>query len=158
MLFRSQSGNLALQLRNLAYDNGLSFSDQYFEQAARSVASGLKTADDFAGEIREQAAGRWPVFSEQIRAGVSARALASPYMNIIADEFEIPVENVSLSDPYVARALGGFTAEGAPQAENLWDFTKRLRQDPRWPKTLKAQNEITGTLGSVMRMFGMMGG
>jgi hypothetical protein len=40
----------------------------------------------------------------------------------------------------------------------LWDFQKKLRQDPRWENTSKAQNEITSTTGRIMQMFGLMGG
>ena len=155
---QGSSGNLALELRNMAYENGVTYSDDFFQQAARSVAAGLKTADDWAADIREQAAGRWPVFSDRIRAGLSARSLASPYIQIMSEELEIPQQDIDLSDPYIAGALGGFTKDGSAQAENLWEFSKRLRKDSRWQNTSKAQNEITGTVGKIMQMFGMMGG
>lgn len=155
---RGEAGNLAIQLRQAAYENGITYADNFFQEAAQSVALGLKTADDWMTDIREQAAGRYPVFADKIRAGVSARALASPYMQIMSNEFEISPQDIDLSDSYIAGALGGFSPDGSAQAENLWDFTKRLRRDPRWMNTSKAQNEITGTVGRVMQMFGVMGG
>ena len=156
--FRGMAGNVVQTLRETAMRNGINFDDRFYQTAARSVASGLRTAEDFQRDIREQAATMWPVFSDKIRAGFDARDLASPYINRMAEEFEINPSNINLGDPYIMQALGGFSAEGNPQAMNLWDFTKKLRKDPRWLNTAKAQNEITSVTGRVMQMFGLMGG
>lgn len=158
MAFRGQAGNVVESLRATAMKNGIRFDDGFYESAARSVATGLKTADDFQREIRDQAATMWPVFGDKIRSGFDARDLASPYINRMAEEFEINPADINLGDPYISQALGGFSPDGNPQAMNLWDFTKKLRKDPRWLNTAKAQNEITSVSGRVMQMFGLMGG
>jgi hypothetical protein len=53
--------------------------------------------------------------------------------------------------------LTGVNDKGEPAATSLWEFQKKLRSDPRWMNTAKAQNEITGVTGKVMQMFGLTG-
>lgn len=155
---RGEAGTFALTLREAAQRNGLSYSNGWYQSAAQSVARGLTTEEDWIGDIREQAASRWPVFADKIRSGFDARDLASPYITLMAQELELNPSEINLDDPYIAGALGGFSKDGTPSAENLWDFQKRVRNDPRWMNTRKAQNEVTSVTGRVMQMFGLMGG
>jgi len=156
---RGASGNLADSLKKLATANGISFNDGWYQSAVKSVVAGLSTASDKEREVREQAAGLWPVFADRIRSGeTTAMELASPYMNVMAQEFEMSPDSFTLNDPYIRSALTGLDDKGSPTATNLYDFQKKLRQDPRWMNTSKAQNDITSSAGKVMQMFGLMGG
>ena len=157
MAMRGSSGDLAGTLRSMAVNNGLSYSEGWYQSAARSVASGLTTEADWQRDIQEQAATMWPVFADKIRAGVSAKDLASPYVNIMAQTFEIDPESISLNDPYVRQALGGFDDNGNPVPTNLWDFQLKLREDPRWSTTKKAQDETSSVANTVLQMFGIRG-
>lgn len=152
-----ESGNLQDDLRSVATANGLSYTDNWYESAAKSVAAGFKTANDWERDVREQAAGNWGVYADKIRAGANAYDLASPYINTMAKEFEMDVNSISLDDPYIREALTGVNDKGEPAATSLWEFQKKLRSDPRWMNTAKAQNEITGVTGRVMQMFGLTG-
>lgn len=152
------AGDLQETLMAEARKNGLRFNESFYQSAAKSVASGLRTAEDFRRDIREQAAGKWPIFAEQIRGGMDAQDLASGYIETMAQEFEIDPDSIDLNDPYIMQALGGYDDKGQPKAMSLWDFQRKLRKDPRWMNTSKAQNEVTSVAGRVMQMFGLMGG
>ena len=154
---RGMSGNIADNLRQEAFDNGMTYDDKFYLQAARSVNSGLSTMEDWQRDIREQAASLYPVFADKIRAGVSTRQLASPYIQLMSQTLELDPNQISLSDPYIRSALGGFDDKGTPVATNLWDFQKKLRNDPRWMNTLQANNEIASMADRVMQMFGLRG-
>jgi len=151
------AGNIARELRIIAESNGLRFDDNYYLSAARSVISGLRTEDDWIADIQEQAASLFPVFANQIRAGASARDMASSYINLMANELELDPNSITLDDQYIRQALGGFSQDGAPQAMNLADFRTMIRKDPRWLNTSVANNEMAGTMTEVMRMFGLVG-
>lgn len=143
-------------LRALANANGVYFDDGWFDSAAKSVASNASQEDFWAQQIRDQAASKFPVFREQIMAGNNMRDIASPYLKMMADEWDLNINEITLDDTTLLSGLTGFTENGQPRAENLGDFRMRLRQDPRWLETSKAQNEITGIAGRVMQMFGVM--
>ena len=155
---RGGAGQLTDDLRNLARANGVSFSDNWYQSAARSVASGLSTANDWERDVREQAASLFPVYSEKIRQGMNVFDLASPYINTMAQELELDPNQITLNDQYIRSALGGMNDKGDFEPMGLWDFQKKLRQDPRWENTSRAQNEVTSVTGKVMQMFGLMGG
>lgn len=152
------AGTLASDLRSLAGANGITFSDNWYLSAAKSVAAGLSSAEDWERDIREQAASYWPVYGDKIRQGMNVYDLASPYIRTMAEEFEIDPNQINLNDPYIRGALTAMNDKGDFVPVGLWDFQKKLRQDPRWENTSKAQNEITSVAGRVMQMFGLMGG
>lgn len=151
------AGNTEEVLRTIASANGLNLNDEYYLSAARSVGQGLRSIEDFQRDLREQAAGMWPSLSDQIRAGQNARDLASGYIGMIANEFEIDPMSVGLDDPYVVQALGAVGPDGKMQQMSLWDFRTKLRQDPRWMGTSRAQNEIASISEQVLKTFGMVG-
>lgn len=155
---RGGAGELSDNLRNLARANGVSFTDNWYLSAAKSVASGLSTANDWERDVREQAASLFPVYSEKIRSGMNVYDLASPYINTMAQELELDPNMITLDDGYIRSALSGMNDKGDFQPMGLWDFQKKLRQDPRWENTSRAQNEVTSVTGKVMQMFGLMGG
>jgi hypothetical protein len=152
-----EAGTDVTKLKNIAYMNGINYSDGWYESSVKSIASGLSTFDDKANEIRRASASRWPVFAKQIESGYNAMDLASPYIEILSNELELDRGAVTLNDPYISNALGGFSQDGNPQPMNLYDFTKKVRQDPRWLKTIKAQNEVSNIATSVLQMFGLRG-
>jgi len=68
---------------------------------------------------------------------------------MMAEELELDPLSIQLQDPYIQEALGGQISLG--------DFYQKVRQDPRWMNTRKAQNSIASTASRVMEMFGLVG-
>lgn len=151
------AGDLQDQLRQVAQNNGLRLTPTYYESAARSVAAGLTTAEDWQREVREQAASLWPSWSEKIMGGVDARELASGYINVMSETFEIMPNEISLDDPYIRQALTATDDKGNARPVGLWEFQQKLRNDPRWMGTKQAEDEISGIANDVLKMFGFVG-
>ena len=151
------AGSFIDTLRDLDRRNGVRYSDEWFLSAAKAVAEGKSTEDDYIRSVQETAAGLFPVFAQQIRSGTTAYDLASPFITTMAQELEISPTSITMDDPYIRQALGGVDANGKPTPMSLWDFTRKLRQDPRWMNTRFAQNQVTGIADSVMQMFGLRG-
>jgi hypothetical protein len=147
----------ANQLRNTASANGLTFSDQYYQDLAISAVRGLTNIEDAEADIREQAAGFWPSYGDKIRAGYNVRDLASGYIYTMASELEVDPQSIALDDNYIRSALTSVDEKGDARPQSLWEFQQTLRKDPRWMNTNKAQNKIADTASSVMKMFGLVG-
>ena len=150
-------GDIAQQLRTLAFSNGVKYSSGWFDSQAKSIASNLKTLNDAEREIRTQAASRYPAFRQQIMSGMNVTDLASPYKSILEDELEINGELITLDDPYIQRAMGSYAPDGNPAPMDLYTFFKQVRNDPRWLSTRKATNEVAGIATGVLQMFGLRG-
>jgi hypothetical protein len=154
------SGDLrsyAMQLRNTASANGLTFTDNYYTDLAKSAVMGLTDIADAEADIREQAASFWPSYSDKIRAGYNVRDLASSYLYTMGTELEIDPQSIDLNDQYIRGALTGVDDKGNFKPKSLWEFQQSLREDPRWMNTTKAQNQVASTASRVMEMFGLVG-
>lgn len=152
---RGEAGTLQQRMLEVARNNGLTFSPDYYESAARSVASGLTTEDDWLREVREQAASLWPTMSDKIKSGLDAKALASGYINTMAQTLELDPEQVSLDDPFIRQALTSTDEQGNPMS--LWDFQQSLRKDPRWMQTKQANDQIASIGTDILKTFGFIG-
>lgn len=152
------AGNLQERILGIAEANGLTLSQSYAESAARSVALGLTTEEDWLRTTREQAASLWgPAWQEKIMAGVDAKDLASGYINMMAQTFEIDPEMIQLNDPYLRSAMTNVDEKGAPKPVSLYDFQTKLRKDPRWMGTKQAQDTMSNIGMDVLKKFGFMG-
>ena len=145
-------------LRQAALANGITYNDEYFVSAGKSIASGLSQSDMWLKQIRSDAASKFPVFAEQIQAGVNVNDLASPYIRSMAQTFQLNPATITLDDPTILSALTNYDDKGRPYATDLGSFQRQLRKDPRWMETDEAQNQITGLTARVMQMFGLMAG
>lgn len=142
-------------LKGLALANGVNYNDQWFLDAARSVASKNTRPDFWEQKIRQQAASMFPVFADQIEAGVNVYDIAQPYIRSMAEEWDINMNAITLKDPTLLKGMTNYNEKGNPFAMNLGDFRRMLRNDPRWMDTDKAQNEIGRVASQVIAMFGI---
>lgn len=157
-ILRGTAGNLQDAINQIALANGLQLSRGYAEQAARSVENGLSTEEDQLRMIRNMAASSWgPGWRTQIEGGMDASNLASGYINIMANTFDLSPDQISLNDPFLRSAMTKVDDKGNAQPVSLYDFQTALRQDPRWMGTQQAQSKI-GSIGmDVLRMMGFEG-
>jgi len=154
---RGRAGSFIDQLKAEATANGLRYNDDWYLSAARAVASNMGTEEDYLRDIREQAAGMFPVYADRIRQGQSMSVIAEPYINLMAQTLELSPTAITLNDPYIREALMGIDEKGNPKPMGLWDFQKRLKNDPRWMKTQQASNDIASTATDILQIFGLRG-
>lgn len=151
---KGSAGQTSTKLKDLARLNGVKLSDQWVTDVTRSIARGDTTIGDQETWIRTEAEKRFPMFAEQIRAGVSVRALASPYLGRMQDILEIPEEMIKLDDPFIVSALGSVDAKGQQTGMSYNDFETKLRNDPRWEKTTNGKNILMNNTDNFMKSMG----
>lgn len=153
-----QAGMLERQMKEYAYEQGVSLDKQTIKNQAQLVARGLATQDDFKNQIVAQASSAYPAYVEQLKGGQTMRQIAAPYIQQMADDLEIADTSISLTDPLIKRALNGLNKDGKPMGMQLVDFQSTLRSDPRWRRTSKAQQATMNVGIQVLRDMGMIGG
>lgn len=151
---KGQSGSIQQSLMETARRNGLTYDQRYYEGAARSVAAGLTTAEDWERDLRSQAASMWQPWSDKIMSGLDAQDLASGYINMMAQTMEIDADSISLHDPRLMQALTHVDDKGNPAPMGLYDFQKMLREDPAWMQTKQATDSISSIGMEILRRFG----
>jgi hypothetical protein len=151
-------GGTALQaidkLKSEAYANGITYNDGWFETAAKDVLVGTGTMEGWSKQIKDAAKSKYASLSDQLDAGLTVRDIASPYIQELASTFEVDQNTVGLEDPMMQRALTGLNESGQPYLTPLWQFQRELKQDDRYFKTNKANQEFTGLATEIAREFG----
>ena len=151
-----QAGAAYQKLKQTAYDNGISLSEQAIKTSAAYVVRGVSTMEKEAGNIRLQAAGKYPGYADQIMAGANMSDVASPYIEAMSKELELPSTDIDLYNPRISQALTQLNDQGVPSPMSLTDFEVSLRSDPAWRKTQNAQDKVFSTGQQVLKDMGLV--
>ena len=113
------------------------------------------TPETYKNQMIADAASKYAAFKDQILGGQTVRNIASSYITSMANTLELDPNSVDLQNPAIQKALTGFADKtGAPVAQTLWDFTKQLKDDPRWQYTQNAKADMASAGMGVLRSFG----
>lgn len=143
-------------IKQYAYNNGISLTDQAIKNQAQRIVRGIATTQDFESEVRQEAKSMFPAYALQLDAGMSMRDVASPYIQMMSNELGIPDNTIDVMDPLIKKALNGLNKEGKPSGLSLTDFQGQLRNDARWTQTQGAQNKVMNAGVAVLRDMGLM--
>jgi len=150
-----EAGENLDKLAGLAYDMGVKVSDQWADDAARKIAGGAASLQDYEDQIRRMAKGQYSMWSKQIDAGQSVADLASPYLQSMATILELAPGSINLFDPTIKKSLTAKGPDGKSMIKPMWQFENELRADPRWKKTKNAQESVMQVTHQVLSDFGL---
>lgn len=152
------AGQYEHMIRNFAYTQGVQLDTQTIKNQAQLIGRGLATEQDFKNQIVNQAVSMYPGYKAQLEGGQTMMDIASPYIQQMADDLEIPYTQINLMDPLIKRALNGVNQQGKPVGMDQVTFQAQIRNDPRWAKTKNTQNSVMSTGLKVLKNMGMIGG
>jgi len=155
---RGQAGMFEHNMKQFAADQGVTLDKQTMLNQAQLIAKGLATEQDFRSQVVNQAASLYPAYTEQLLAGQTMKEIASPYMEVMAQDLEINPSAVTLADPLLRSALNGVNKQGKPVGMDLTTFQNVIRNDPRWARSQGAQNKTMETGLKVLKDMGFAGG
>jgi hypothetical protein len=150
------AGQAAKAIKDEAYKNGVAVTEQSILNNAQYLVRGLTSMEQIQGSLREQSAGLYPAFAEQIKAGASIQDLAQPYVQVVAQELGLPETDINAFSPKVKAALNRANAKGQPEAMDLHDFTQLVRNDPAWRKTSAVADKAMNIGRQVLSDMGLM--
>ena len=151
------SGKFFVQIKNLAFDNGIKLSDKDATAYANKIVAGQVDENTVYSTIRESAASAFPALADKIKAGLDLKNLASPYIQSMSDILEIPDTAIDLFDPQIRSAMAFTLPDGKIGTKSIYSFEKELRKDDRWQYTKKAREQAASVATTVLRDFGFMG-
>ena len=151
------SGKFFVQIKNLAFDNGIKVADDVATSYANNIVAGKLDENTVYNTIRESAASAFPALADKIKAGIDLKNLASPYIQSMSDILEIPNTAIDLFDPQIRSAMAFTLPDGKIGTKSIYNFEKELRKDDRWQYTNKAREQAASVATTVLRDFGFMG-
>lgn len=152
-----EAGMYEHTMHQYADSMGVDMNQQSIKNFAQLMVKGVSTPQDFQNFINQQAASAYPAFAQQIQAGQTMKNIANPYIQSMAQSFEIDPNTISLNDPTIKAGLNGVDENGKPTGKNLVDFQDSLRGDPRWASTQQAQDKTMQIGNQVLKSMGLTG-
>lgn len=151
-----EAGMHEYTMKQYAAQMGVSVTDQAIKNQAQLVVRKLATTQDYEDQVKQQAISTFPAYQQQIEAGDTVQDIASPYVQMAAQELEVPYQDFNVSDPLIKSALNGLNADGKPSGTTLTDFQSQLRNDPRWKSTQNAQDSVMQAGMGVLKDMGLV--
>lgn len=151
-------GGTALQamdkLKSEAYANGISYNDGWYETAAKDVLQGTGTMEAWSKQIKDAAKSKYAALASQLDAGMTVRDVVSPYIQDLSSTLERSVNDISLDDPLIQKAITNLDESGKPTIIPLWKFNQMARLDDRFFQTQKANQEFMSLATEIGRQHG----
>jgi hypothetical protein len=154
---KGEAGMWAYAMKRYASEMGVELSSDSLKNYAQRVVRKVASSQDFESEIRERAKGLLPGYAEAIDGGSTVKEIADPYMQMMAQELQLPYGSIKIDNPLIKSALNGLDASGKPAGVSLGDFQTQLRNDPRWRGTAAARDGATSIARTVLRDMGLTG-
>ena len=151
----AEAGQDEHNIRDFAYNTGVSLDKQTIKNQAQLIGRGMATEQDFKSQVVNQAASLYPSYRAQLEAGQTMMDIASPYVQSMAEDLDVPVASIKLTDPLIKRALNGVDQKGKPTGMDQVTFQQQLRSDPRWGKTKTAQDTVMTVGLRVLKDMGL---
>jgi hypothetical protein len=134
-------GKAALALQNarkVASDFDLfNLSEAEIENAAKEIARGNKTIDQFKAELTTKAKIEYPIFSSRFTdtPGSTTRDFASPVINMIAKYWEVDPSSIGMDNEFVQKWTRAGGPDGKAPAPTLAELTQMVKNHPNAEKT-----------------------
>ena len=154
---------VANELYKRAWDYGFPSSmsntrfEGWFENTMKGLIAGTLNPEDIDNDFQKQAMSMFPGLTSQLTQGQTLRAAADPWINALANTWEVDPNTIDLNDKYLQQALNYTDEKGNVKTMNLYDTKKLGRRSPDSDFTSWAKEEKTGIANTILRDFGFLG-
>lgn len=130
---------------------------KWFEASMKGLVAGTLKEEDLDNELQSRAKSFAPGLAKFIDQGQTLRQAADPWLQAIADTWEVDINSVDLNDDFVQRAINMQDKDGNFTTMNLYDTKKLARRSSKWDETQTAKEEKTSIASRILKDFGFLG-
>ena len=131
-------------------------SDIEIQEAAKRIATGKITAEDYKTELAAKAAAEYPQLMDRFKntPGATVRSLYSPVLKAVADAWEVDVDSLDLNDPFIDSLLRPDGVTGKKSSATVGEATQKALMHPNADKTQKQISNAKTAATSLARALG----
>lgn len=149
------AGDYQTALKQWVARNGIDMDPSAINKYIYNMTLNNQSLDDVKQEIRmTYLRGAYPAWADRIEAGFDPEDIVSPYRSSAAKLLEVDADQLGFDDPLIKMSLQNVGADGKPSVLPLYEFERKVRQDPRWDKTNNAYATYTQVGQDLLKMFG----
>lgn len=136
--------------------NLLGYSEAEALKAAKDIAMGKKSINDFKAELSQIAIKEYPNLASRFQTtpGLTTKDIASPVINMLAKEWEVDPATIGFNNPIVQKWLRPTDASGKEITFSYTDALREARNDPKWQQTTAANESARDAAVGLARAFG----
>jgi hypothetical protein len=136
--------------------NLMGVSDQEAKDAARLIAKGDKTLDEYTIELQQKAAIEYPQLADRFKLNpkLTTYEIASPVIKMLAKTWEVDEGSIGLDNPLVMSYLRPGGADGKGVAPSYYDLLLKAKNDPKYDLTREANENARDAASSLGRALG----
>jgi hypothetical protein len=161
--FRNEGALGAKNLDVLAQVRGL--ADQFqllgvspadLRAAAKQIAMGKKTLDEYTVELQQIAKKEYPQFADRFNLDptLTTYDIASPVINMLAKTWQKSPKEIKMDNPYVMSYLNFSGADGKGKQPSYYDLLLKAKNDPQYELTEEANENARDAAVGLARAFG----
>jgi hypothetical protein len=131
-------------------------SDIEIQDAAKRIATGKITAEDYKTELAAKAAAEYPQLMDRFKStpGATVRSLYNPVLKAVADAWEVEVDSLDLNDPFIDSLLRPDGVIGKAPSATVGEATQKALMHPKADNTQKQISNAKTSAASLARALG----
>ena len=131
-------------------------SDIEIQDAAKRIATGKITSEDYKTELATKAAAEYPQLADRFKStpGATVRSLYNPILKAVADAWEVDVESLDLNDPFIDSLIRPDGVVGKAPSATIGEATQKALMHPNADKTQKQIGNAKTAATSLARAMG----
>jgi hypothetical protein len=134
----------------------LGVSDSDAKVAAKQIAMGKKTLQEFTIEMQQIAKKEYPNLADRFAKDptLTTYDIASPIINMLAKTWEVDPKTIGLNNSLVAQWLRPGGADGKGEQPSYYDMLMKAKNDPLYEGTTEAVDNARGAATALSSMLG----
>ena len=161
--FRNEEALGAKNLDALAQVRGLvdqfqllGVSDADVRVAAKQIARGKKTLNEYTVELQQIAKKEYPQFADRFNMDptLTTYDIATPVINMLAKTWQKSPKDIKMDNPYVMSYLNYAGADGKGKQPSYYDLLLKAKNDPQYELTEEANENARDAAVGLARAFG----
>jgi len=149
--------NALTEARSIAREFNLStVSEIEIQEAAKQIASGKISANDYKTQLAAKAAIEYPQYAERLKTtpGSTIRDLVNPVLRAVADAWEVDINTLNLNDPFIDKLIRPDGVMGKVAPVSVGEATRAALKHPNRDKTRAEINNAIDAATELGRALG----
>jgi hypothetical protein len=124
--------------------------------AAKEIAMGNKTVEDYNVELQQIAKKEYPQFADRFAKDptLTTYDIASPVINMLAKTWQMDPKTVKMDNPFVMSYLNYAGPDGKGKQPSYYDLLMKAKNDPKYDLTQEANENARDAATGLARAFG----
>ena len=134
----------------------LSVDDNAMRAAAKKIAMGQMTIDEYNVQLQQLAKKEYPAFADRFDKDptLTTADIAAPVINLLAKTWQKDPKDIKFDNPIVMSYMNFAGADGKGKQPSMYDILLKAKSDPQYDLTEEANNNARSMATGLASAFG----